>query len=337
MALNVNDGATKPNGWHCCAAYDETDWTEATATQCASGQLVSTPGYLTAGGRLGQYAVAYKSRAIYLGQYVAGAVVWDWELFPSGNAGCVGKGAWCDIDGRHFIVGEDNFWIFDGASISPVADGVVREWFSTDCSSTYKYKVTCAYDKITNLVWIFYPSEGSATIDSALVYHVLSKKFGRVAIAAEAVLEYYTASTTINGLASIASTIDALPDINFDSAYWLAGGRSMAVFNTSHQMQSLTGVSASSSFTTGDIGDDYEISSINEIRLRYATAPSSSMVQMYRKTHSGTVATPGNSGSQINGKFDIRQTARWHSAKFTFNGNVEIVGMNANPVKAGTR
>ena len=38
MALNVNDGADKPDGWHCCALNDDEDWTTSITTQAASGR-----------------------------------------------------------------------------------------------------------------------------------------------------------------------------------------------------------------------------------------------------------------------------------------------------------
>ena len=68
MALNVNDGAEKQDGWHCCAAFDDTDWTTSVSTQAASGRLVASAGAITAGARLGEYAVAYKAKALFLGQ-----------------------------------------------------------------------------------------------------------------------------------------------------------------------------------------------------------------------------------------------------------------------------
>jgi hypothetical protein len=337
MALNVNDGSEKPDGWHCCGAFDDTTWTPSTTTQATSGRLVSTPGELTAGGRLGEYAVAYKYRAIYVGQYVGVPAVWDWVQIQGGNAGCVGKNAWCDVNGTHFLVGEDNFWLFDGSRPVPLADGVLREWFSTNSSPEFKYKAVCTFDKKNNNVWVFYPSTNSSTLDSALVFNIQSKRWGRANRDIQAALEYVTQGLTIDGLDTLSSTISGLPDIPFDSPFWLSGGRSLSIFNTSNQLQSLEGVSASSSMTTGDVGDDDSVSLLQQIRLRYAVAPTSATYQTFKKMNSGGAYSADSSGSMNDGKFDALVSARWHKAEISFVGPVTVTHMNAKFKSAGIR
>lgn len=337
MALNLNDGSEKPDGWACSAAFDDTSWTPSIATQATAGRLVATAGRLTAGMRLGEYAVAYKARSIYLGQYVGAPTVWNWLQVPGGEAGCIGKEAICDIGGAHFFVGDDNFWIFDGTRPIPVADGTVRQWFFDNCSPQYRYRTICSFDRQKNLVWVFFPSNSSSTPDSALVYHVIAKKWGVANRAIEAALNYVQQGVTIDGLPAYSATIDGLAPYSFDSQFWLQGGRSMAIFDTNHQIQSMTGTSIASSMTTGNVGDDYAVTSLNQIRLRYAQAPSSSSAQVFIQQNSGTGFTATGTGAVLDGKFDVRQTARWHKATFTFVGPVRITHMDASLTKAGMR
>lgn len=337
MALNVNDGAEKPDGWHCCAAFDETSWTPSTTTQATRGRLVSTPGALTAGARLGEYAVAYKERSIYLGQYVGAPVVWDWIQVPGGEAGCVGKEAICDIGGAHFIVGNDNFWLFDGTRPTPLGDGVIRQWWVDNSSAQYRYKTICTLDQETNRVWVFFVSKNASSLDSALVYHIQSKMWGRVSIAIEAAITYTSPSATIDGLTSFSATIDGLPNIPFDSQYWAAGGRALSVFNTAHQLQSLTGQSASSSLTSGVVGDDENLSLLQQIRLRYSMAPTSATVTTEHAMNSGTSFAPGVSGVMNDGKFDTLKSSRWHKARIDFVGPVTVTHMAAKFKASGRR
>lgn len=337
MALNTNDGSEKPDGWHCCAAFDDTDWTPSTTTQAASGRLVATAGPLTAGQRLGEYAVAYKQRSIYLGQYVGAPTVWDWIQVPGGDAGCVGKEAICDIGGSHFFVGQDNLWIFDGTRPIPVAEGVVRQWFNDNCNPQYRYRTICTYDRQKDLVWIFFPSNSAQTPDSAIVYHVTGKKWGVANRAVEAVLNYVQPGVTIDGLTAFSSTIDGLSSYSFDSQFWLAGGRSIAIFDTTHQLQSMTGLSTSSSMTTGEVGDDYAVSSLRSIKLRYELAPTAAAAQVFSQSNSGTGFNSTGTGSVLDGKFDVRQTARWHKATFSFTGPVRVTHMDADLAPAGLR
>lgn len=337
MALNTNDGSEKPDGWHCCAAFDDTSWTPSLATQATSGRLVATAGKLTAGMRLGEYAIAYKQRSIYLGQYVGAPTVWNWLQVPGGDAGCVGKEAICDIGGAHFFVGDDNIWIFDGTRPIPVADGFVRQFFFDNSNPSYRYKTICVFDRQKNLVWVFYPSLGSTTPDSAIVYHVTAKKWGVANRSIEAALNYVAAGVTIDGLPAYSATIDGLAPYSFDSQFWLSGGKSLSIFNTSHQLQAMTGTSVSSSMTTGDVGDDDAVSALNKIRLRYAIAPESASVQTFVQMNSGVGFTAGTTGTVLDGKFDLRQSARWHKATFTFTGAVRVTHMDAEVVSAGMR
>jgi hypothetical protein len=337
MALDINDGTDKTDGWACCAAYDATSWTPNIATQATTGRLVSSPGRLTAGMRLGEYAIAYKSRSIYLGQYVGAPAVWNWIQVPGGEAGCVGKDAVCDIGGAHFFVGEDNIWVFDGTRPVPVADGQVRQWFYDNSSPSLRYKTTCVFDRQTNRVWIFYISNNGSSLDSALVYHVLSKKWGRADRAIEAAMNYTSGAVTMDTMDTVSSTFDGIPPVSFDSQFWLSGGKSLSIFNSSHQLQSLTGNSVSSSFTTGDNGDDDDLTTMTKVRLRYAKAPTTATVLMSYQQNSGAGFTSGVTGAVLDGKFDVRQTARWHKAKFSFTGPVKVTHMEADVKPAGKR
>lgn len=263
--------------------------------------------------------------------------MWNWLQVPGGEAGCIGKEAICDIGGAHFFVGDDNIWIFDGTRPVPVAEGFVRQFFFDNSNPSYRYRTICVFDKQKNLVWVFYPSLGSTTNDSALVYHITAKKWGVANRSIEAALNYVAGGVTIDGLSAISATIDGLSAYSFDSQFWLAGGRSLSIFNTSHQLQSMTGVSVSSSMTTGDVGDDDAVSALNKIRLRYAVSPIAATVQTFIQQNSGTGFTSGTTGTVLDGKFDLRQSARWHKATFTFTGPVRVTHMDADLTPAGGR
>ena len=329
MALNTNDGVVKPNGWHCCASFDDTNWTPDVSTLAASGQLVGTPGQITAGGRLGEYAVAYKERALHLGQFVDAPDVWDWRAID--GAGCVGQDAWCDLDGSHFIVGPDCFWMFDGSRPTPVGVGEVRQWFYDNSSPTLRSKTQCIYDRQNGHIWIFYGSKNAASLDMALVYHLPTKKWGLVTQSIEAAMNYVASGTTIDGLSAIAATIDNLEGYSFDSQYWLTGGRALSVFNTSHQIQTLTGVCDTSGFVTGDAGDDDLYTFLSMIRLRFSPSakPATASVQVFGKAEGGDTLTAGPAASMYDGRFDVMQSARYHRAAFVFTGDHEVLALGA--------
>lgn len=337
MALNINDGTVKPDGWYCCATYDETNWTTSVATLCAKGQVVSTAGEFTAGGRLGDYAIGYKEKAIYIGQFVGAPTVWDWVQSAGGEAGCIGQDAWCDIGGAHFLVGADNFWIFDGSRPVPVGDDAVRVWFYANSNPNYRYRTQCVNDRQNNVVWIFYCSTASSTPDKALVYHMKTKMWGHVNVSVEASLNYVSAGVSINDLPTYSATIDGLSSFSFDSNFWLFGGRSLAAFNLSHQLQSLTGVSNTSSITTGYVGDDDMVTIANKIRLRFAPSykPTSANIQTFTTMELGSSPSTSSTASMNDGRFDVIDSSRWHSSTISFTGDYRLIGMSTNLIPSG--
>ncbi len=337
MALNVDDGDLKPDGWANCASFDDTDWTPNVATLANSGRLVSTTGAITAGGSLGEYAVAYKKDAIYVGQFVGAPATFDWVQAPGGNAGCVGQDAWCDVNGLHFIVGMDNFWLFDGSRPAPLGDGQVRQWFFNNCNPAYLYKTQCVFDQQNNLIWVYYASKTSDKLDTALVYHVLSKQWGKVSINVQSVLTFVQPSASYDTLTTYASTYDTLPDAPYDSQFWLSGGRSLAVFDTAHTLRSLTGQGGTGTFTTGDLGDDDEVTALNKVRIRFQQNPTSASVVTLGKMNEGDDMTASASQPMVNGQFDVRQSARFHRGVFTLVGDCKFNALRPTITPAGAR
>jgi hypothetical protein len=133
---------------------------------------------------------------MFLGQYVGPPEVLQFQRIP-GDQGCVGPEAVVDIGGAHIFVGEDNIWLYDGSRPVPIAQGVLRQWFFDDLSATYKYRTIVTYDRNNGRVWVHYPSTVSTgKPDSALVYHLGSKRWGRANRTIEAAMNYVTPGVT---------------------------------------------------------------------------------------------------------------------------------------------
>ena len=340
IAFNTSDGTygTSPDRWWCCAQGDQTNWTPNISTLATTGRLVAIEGAIQAALSLGNYVIAYKNRAIFIGIFVGNPIVWQWELVPGGQAGCVGQEAVCDIGGMHFFVGNDNFWIFDGTRPTPIGNGVVRQWFLSNSSSQYRYKTKCVYDYQNNLVRVFFCSSASSgSIDSCLVYHVLTKHWGRSDVPIEAALNYIAPGVTINGLDAYASTINALPNIPPDSQFWSAGGQVPAYFDTTHQLVSLNGASTTSSFTTGDVGDDDAVTSVTRARVRFTLSPTTASATGLYKFNEGDPLTNGPINSINDGKFDLRQSARFHRVQFSMTGDHKETGYDIALQQDGMR
>jgi hypothetical protein len=340
MALNTNDTTygDSPDRWWCSAYQDHSSWTASVTTQATTGRLIGNGGELTAGARLGPYAVAYKQTSIFLGSYVGSPVVWQWDRIP-GDIGCIGPEAVTDIGGAHVFVGDDNIWYFDGTRPIPIATGQVRQWFFDNSSASNRYRTIVKYDRQNNRVWFFYPSASSSGgCDSALVYHLVTKKWGRADQEIECAVSFITPGLTWDTLSSLGATWDTLPNVPWDSQSYQAGGRTLAVFNTSHELKALTGTSAGGSITTGDMGDDDGVAMLDQVRLRFLRSPTAASAQGSTKMNEGDSLVVASSVSALNdGKFDLRQSGRWHRVAFTMTGPWEASAIRPRFKQAGMR
>lgn len=343
IAFNTDDATAaatygdSPDRWWCSAFQDCTSWTPNVDLQAATGRLIGGGGEIVSAAVFGTGAVAYKTREMFLGVYVGAPSVFDWQRVP-GDQGCVGPEAVVDIGGAHIFVGEDNIWMYDGSRPTPIAQGSVRQWFLNDISATYRYRTIVSYDRNNGVVWIFYPSLSSTgKPDSALVYHLATQKWGRANRSIEAAMNYVTPGVTWDTLSSVGSTWDTLPDQPWDSQAWQASGRALAIFDTSHNLKTLTGSGEDCGFTTGYVGDDDQHSFCSGVRLRFFTEPTTGTVTGATKANIGETGLAAGAGTFANHKFDLRQSGRWHRFSFLFTGNVEVGGVRASLKKAGMR
>lgn len=343
IAFYTNDATygVSPDRWWCCAQNDQTTWTPSVATGATTGRIIATPGSITAAATLGDYVIAYKLRGVFLGSFVGSANgTWQWTLVPgSSDCGAVGQDAVCNIGGGvHFIVGDDDFWLFDGTRPVSIGDEI-RNWFKANSSQAYRFRTRCTYDRGRNCVWIQYASKNSTSgaTDATLVYHVRRKRWGVDDKVAEAELNYVAPGTVIDGLDAFASTIDTLPPIPFDSAYWQGGGRVFAYFDVNHQLVVSNGVCGASSFTTGDHGTDELVSDLETFRVRYTQSPTTAQAQGFSKMDSGGALTAGPTEQRADGRFDVRQSGYWHRLTVSMTGDHKETAQAPLLLPAGSR
>jgi hypothetical protein len=331
MAVNTDAGS---DVWHCSALLDETDWTPALATQSATGRLVSTPGAITAAKGFGEQIAVYKDRSIYLGRYVGTPAVWEFDLIP-GDVGCVGLDAVTDLGGLgHAFVGRSDIMLFDGTRPVSIAEGSVRQFFFNDVNPAYLFKTVVLHDKQNSVVWFFYPSVASTVCDKALVYHMGTRQWGTVTQTIECALNYVSAGATIG---TVGGNIEDMPDVSIGSQYWLAGGRMMTVFTSAHQLSTMNGISGASSMTLFDVGDDQIVSRLSRLRVGYQLAPTSATVSGQVRMSRGEGGVNGGSGIYANGKFDIRQSGRFHRLTVDAVGSWVAAVVDFDFLKAGNR
>lgn len=329
------DGTT--DRWQCSAFQDHTSWATSTSTQATSGRLIGSGGAFTAGARLGDYVVAYKATSMFLGQYVGPPVVWQWQQLD-GVGGCVGVDALCNVGRAHVFMGPDDVWLFDGSSTRSISGGV-KETIFRGTNPAYLYRSILRYDPLRDLVWMFYPSTGSETLDLALVWHVRTGRWGKMSVAVEAAGTMAPPGLTFDTWDDVAATFDDLPNVPFDSSLWSSGVGTFAVIDTGHEVQFVNGASSGGSLTTGDFGADEGASMLRSSRLHTVIDPSGDATAQgfYRQTSGGSRTGGSISVGDASNRFDHRQTGRWHRIVYTLDGTWEVSGFLPELVSAGRR
>lgn len=341
VMLLATDEATygnSPDRWWCSGLFDVTNWTPSLASQSATGRLVEGSGPLTAGLRLGDKVIAYKERAVFVGEYVGGDVVWQWSP-PIGDVGCVGVEAVVDTPIGHIFAGSDNIYLFDGTRPVPLATGTVRQWYLDNSSSQYRYRTKLLWDRDNNVVEIFFPSIGSTgDCDLSLVYHIGSKKWGKRSQTVQAVLSYSSGGITYDSGSPLITTYDASPtNISYDSPFWLASKSSPAVFDTDRKLYSLTGTPGDWYWTTGDYGDESNDYYCDALKIRWAQKPIGAACLGYTKATSGDSLTTASSATFDGMKFPMRQTNRFHRFTVAGSGSMRVSGIEPKIQEVGGR
>lgn len=336
-ATNEGTYGDQTDRWWCSSYQDATSasaFTPSVTTQCTTGRLVDAPGPILGMVALGSRFVAYKARSMFLGTYVGAPSVWSWEQVP-GEIGCSSQEAVISIQTAHYFIGESNFYKYDGTLPIPIGDDI-KKYFFRNLNKAYKSIIRSLHIEEESQIWFFYPSGISTTNNAAIVYNYVTEQWGACTISVECPVDYLSGAITWDGMGTLYSTWDDLPLISYDSPFWLQSTRLPAIFNTSHVMQALTGVSAGGSLTTGDIGTDSTYSTMTRARPRFVSAPTSGTMVNYYRNETGSALTQGDTATMTSGKFDVLRSARWHRLKYTFVGDFEISGHEVTLAKDGT-
>ena len=78
-----------------------------------------------------------------------------------------------EYDGRHFVVGSNDIYVFGGhpGSIQSVADGKVRRYLTDNLNKAHEQKLFILKYKAKDELWICYPKGSSTTINECLIWN----------------------------------------------------------------------------------------------------------------------------------------------------------------------
>ena len=330
FAFNINGMGfgDQADRWACSALGSYTDWTPSVTTQCVSGQFLDSAGGITAGKRLGDIIVAYKERAMYVGQYVGAPMVWDFRRVP-GDIGTPCQEAVINTGTAHYFIGTDDFYVFDGTRPQSL-NAPLRHWFFTNLDAKYAYKIQGTFDRVNRRAYWWFPTTTSnGALTTCVVLNTLTGQWGKIEQTIEFVADYVSSGVTYDQIGTLYSTFDDLPqNIGYDSPFWNSGSSVVAIFKTDHKAYQLSGTPGETRLTTGHYGDNSYYSTITRIRPRFVLTPNSSTLNYSYSDDDASAFTGGITATYTNKWYDLIWSARWHKFELIFNGPMAISGFD---------
>lgn len=335
FAFDTNDGTfgDNPDGWWCCALGNYLSWTPSITTQAARGNLTSSPGKITAGKRFGSQIIAYKQQAMYVGTYQGAPNPWDFQEVQ-GLAGALSQEVVVNVgtpeQPMHIFMGYDNFYSFDGGRPLPIGNFLKDVVFNSELNRAYQHLVTALHDPVKQRIYFYYPSGANTQPTACVVYNYKTQMWGRDDRTIEAVIDYIsTTNITYDDVGTYYATYDSFPDRGYDTLFLSSSQPVPAIINSSHIIQSLTGVPTSCTLTSGDVGDPSQFTLLKRVEPVFITAPmSGSMVNYYRNVMGVAMTTDSGATMDSNYRFDVLREAKWHRVNMEFMGRMEMATFN---------
>lgn len=337
--------ADNPAGWWSSGLFNHEAWDPDPGTQAANGTLYQTPGAITAGCQYNDDVIAFKADSLYRGRYVGVPNIWEWDVL-SDTVGCIGPNAWCATPAGIIFVGRDDIYLLNGSTIQGLGLGV-REWFTGQMSRPYERLTYCQYDETRKLVYIGYPTQASVSyVGAVLVYNLTTRSYGLMTnvglplgVTEAAALKYTKGAVTIDGLDALYASIDEISEPS-DTPLWKGDEPLIAVLGSDSKLYTLTGPSASSSFTTAVFGDPTTFTRLTKVLPVWSTPPSVESAQsmtLYSSDDHWSNVTAAKSAVMFKRSFSMVKSARWLQAKFEFTSDWELVNIGYEATLEGPR
>lgn len=276
----------------------------------------------------------FKANSLHMGSFTGGQYFWQFDTV-SATVGCQWQEAVINAGDYLLFVGPDDFWQFDGSSLTPIPNNL-REWFfrrfrplQSDFTGANAFsRIIGTWDSASGTAIWYYglPADPDGTLSEWVALNTRTGKWTKGnRLVTDVILPFFPVRDADQHV------IQRVPGI-MDETFTLA-------------LQD--GPPDPSFLLTGEYGDDGKFYQLNRLRPVFSEYPSdrAAHLQAYKRNQVGypypdLSSLPKDSlGEQAwltdDGAFDLIQTARSHQFRIEFQGNAEISAIEADFVYAG--
>jgi hypothetical protein len=151
-------------------------WDSSDATLDAGEyELADTPGVILDGLPLGDSFIIYKNDSIYIMNYVGTPYIFSFKLL-SPTIGALCKNSVVDFEGGHFFMGNSNFYLCNGQTVTPLLTGKLRravfdDIVAGDLNDPTWQKSFVVADHVHKEILACYPTQSSSVINKAVIWN----------------------------------------------------------------------------------------------------------------------------------------------------------------------
>jgi hypothetical protein len=114
------------------------------------------------GGVLGNSFIMYSQNQVWLMEFTGDTRVFNFRrLFPTG--GIINTNCWSEVEGKHYVFGENDLYVHDGNSMRSIADKRVRRKVFSTLNREKQKSFYVVHDSVSNLIYFCYQT----TLDEA--------------------------------------------------------------------------------------------------------------------------------------------------------------------------
>lgn len=332
-------GTTYPYRVRWCGLADITTWGSSTTTQ-ADFQDQFGIGYVT-GLVGGETVTIFCERGIIRGTYVGSPLIFQFDVVES-SRGCSVSGSIVNVGSNAFYWSDDGIYVFDGEKSIPIGAEKVNRWLIDNFDAGLEERVYGAADPLKQvIVWTFPSKTGSGTADRLLIYNYALNQFSYAEVATDLVDPLFTAGYTLEQMATVNSSIDAI-GTSFDDDIW-KGGSFFFAGSIDNKISSFAGSTQTAIIETPEISlSPNKFTMLNEVRPYVemgSGGDGATTVQIgTRKRTQDSVVYSSATSINDEGIAPVRSNARFHTIRLNLSGDwdhalgVDLVGM-ANGVR----
>ena len=225
---------------------DETAWGSSQVTQ-ADFQDIPDGGPIV-GIRGGEFGLVFMEKGISRMSYIGTPFIFQFDNISRGK-GCIAAGSIAQTQGVTFFLSDDGFYLCDGQQIQAIGSEKVDRWFFANADESAFDTMSAAVDPVRKLIiWNFKTTFAQRQL---IIYNFKTQKWTYGDAGADYISDASTAATTLEGLDSISTSIDALP-VSLDSILYM-GGKYFLGGTQGAYVVTYNGAPATGQLITGDL------------------------------------------------------------------------------------